>query len=108
MDTCCQFAATQMSVGQDFGFCSVFCEVERLPRLEKSVFEQGSTRDASLLPFFDMECRFVSSLHGVNSFLCEPNVFFLTFDANPVPPQSFCDRAGCAAPKKWIEHHVAG
>jgi hypothetical protein len=94
------FAAAQMSIGEDFRLRTVLCKKEDLPGLKQTVFEQRAKRDPRLFPFFDIQRFLIGCLHRVDSFLCDPNVFLIAFNANPVPSQFLRDGACRACPKK--------
>jgi hypothetical protein len=47
-------------------------------------------------------------LYGVDTFLRDLDVFLIAFDSDPAAPEFLGDRAGCAAPEKRIEYHIAG
>ena len=97
-----------MSIRQNFCLCAVLCKIEELAGFEQPIFEQRPKRDPDLLPFYDFHRLGIRFPHGVDAFLRDPDIFFLTFDSDPIATQFLGNRACCAAPKKRIEDHVSG
>ena len=101
-------AALDVSVGEDFCFLAVLCEIQRLPGIQQSVFEQCPKWDARLLAFLgkDQHLR-GGGEYRVNALLRDLDVLLVTFDADPVATEFLRDRAGGAGAEEGIEDQVA-